>query len=66
MSRVETIERQVAALSAKELSMFRRWFASFDAKVWDYELEADAAAGKLDAMANKAIKEHRGGKTSAL
>jgi hypothetical protein len=47
MSRVETIERQVESLSAKELSAFRRWFASFDAKAWDRELEADAAAGKL-------------------
>lgn len=66
MSKVETIERQVESLSPRELSMFRRWFASFDAKAWDRQLEEDAAAGKLDALAEEALKAHRGGKTSSL
>jgi hypothetical protein len=66
MSKVEVIEQQIEALSPKELSAFRRWFASFDAKAWDRELEDDASSGRLDQLADEALGEHRDGKTSNL
>ncbi len=66
MSKVEVIEQQVEALDPKELSAFRRWFASFDSQSWDRELEEDASSGKLDVLAKVALEEHHGGKTSAL
>lgn len=54
MSRIEAIEREVRGLSAHELADFRQWFARFDAEAWDRRFEADVAAGKLDALAEKA------------
>lgn len=66
MSKVETIERQVQELSAEDLAQFRHWFAEFDAEVWDRQFEADVKAGKLDALAERALKEHAAGKTTKL
>jgi hypothetical protein len=64
MSRVETIEKQIEALSADELANFRRWFQEFDAAVWDRQIEGDARTGKLDALADEALRDHRSGKST--
>ncbi|MCA1688173.1 MAG: hypothetical protein LC714_06200 [Actinobacteria bacterium] len=66
MGKVERIENEVRALSAEELAAFRKWFREFDAEAWDSEIEADALAGKLDALADKALSDHRAGKTTSL
>jgi len=66
MTKIEALERQVRGLSTEELTEFRRWFAAFDAAVWDRQLEADAAAGKLDALADEALAEHRAGRSRKL
>jgi hypothetical protein len=39
---------------------------SDDADSWDRQLEADAAAGRLDALAEEALSEHRAGRTRSL
>jgi hypothetical protein len=44
-------------LSQAELSEFRQWFADFDDAVWDAKIEADAQAGKFDALAAEATAE---------
>ena len=59
MLTVEAIERTVEQLSPTELTKFRRWFAQFDAEVWDTQIEADAVAGKLNALAEEALAEWR-------
>lgn len=64
MSRVETIEKEIEALSSEELVNFRRWFHEFDAAAWDRQLEKDARAGKLDALADEALRDHRVGKSA--
>ena len=51
MSKVENLEKQIQQLSPEELAEFRRWFAEFDAHLWDRQFEADVKAGKLDALA---------------
>lgn len=66
MDRLGKLEGEVRALSAEELAEFRKWFLEFDADAWDHELETDALAGKLDALANKALSAHRAGKTTSL
>jgi hypothetical protein len=66
MGKVEKIEDEVRALSAEELATFRKWFREFDAEAWDREIEADAHAGKLDALADRALSDHRAGKTTPL
>jgi len=66
MTIVETIEREIEKLSPKDLALFRRWFAEFDADAWDVQIEADAAAGKLDALAEEALAEYESGKAREI
>jgi hypothetical protein len=66
MSKVEAIEAQIEKLSADELAAFRRWYAAFDAEAWDRQFEADVKAGKLDALAEKALHAHKSGQTKPL
>lgn len=66
MSNVEKLERDVAALSEAELAEFRRWYAGFDAALWDRRLAADAAAGLLDRFADEALAEHRAGRSRPI
>ena len=66
MSKVEQIERQIETLSADELAAFRKWYAEFDADAWDRQIESDASAGKLDAVAEAAVSAYRSGKTTPL
>ena len=61
MGNVHSIEKAIESLPPAELAEFRRWFAEFDAVAWDAQLEADAAAGKLDSLAVEALAEHQAG-----
>jgi len=64
MRKLEAIEKRVADLSADELAEFRQWFAEFDAAKWDRQIERDAKAGKLDALADEALRDHARGKST--
>lgn len=66
MSKIEAIEEQIKALSAEELAQLREWFLEFDWALWDRQLERDSAAGKLDALAEKALRDHAAGKTTPI
>jgi hypothetical protein len=66
MSRVEHIEGQVKSLSIEELKDFRDWFARFDAEVWDAQIEADATNGKLQSLAERALRDHESGRSTIL
>lgn len=66
MSRVEGIEGQVRQLTAEELRAFRSWFVEFDADAWDQQIEADARSGKLDGLAERALKDHGAGRATEL
>lgn len=57
MSSVTDIESAVARLSREDLARFRSWFADFDAEAWDRQLEADVAAGRLDALGDEALRD---------
>jgi hypothetical protein len=61
MTKIETLERELAKLSPQEPPNLRRWFGHFDAEVWDQELERDVAAGKLDLLADAAVAAHKRG-----
>ena len=54
MTTIQAIEQAVQQLPAPELAKFRRWFVEFDEAIWDAQIEADAAAGKLDSLAAEA------------
>ena len=66
MSKIKNIEREVEKLTATELSDFRKWFQEFDAENWDRQIEEDARAGKLDALADEAIKSFKSGGSTEL
>ena len=66
MSKVEAIEQQIEKLSPEELAAFRSWYAAFDAEAWDRQFEADVKAGKLDALADKALRAHTTGQSNKL
>ena len=66
MSKTKELEKQIEQLSPTELAEFRRWYAEFDAQVWDRQFEADVKAGKLDALAEKALRDHAAGKSTEL
>jgi hypothetical protein len=63
MTKLKDLEREIASLSDKELSEFRRWYAEFDARAWDRKLEADVRAGSLDHLADEALADHRAGRS---
>jgi hypothetical protein len=60
MSSVREIESAISKLSRHELSAFRAWFSDYDAAVWDRQIEADAAAGHVDDLADEAVRDLRG------
>ena len=66
MSELDKLEERIKSLSPEELRKFREWFAEFDARAWDAQIEADSAAGKLDALVAEAVAEHKAGKTREL
>jgi hypothetical protein len=66
MSKIENLGKQIEQLSPEELAEFRRWFAEFDAHLWDRQFEADVKAGKLDALAEKALRAHAAGQSTKL
>ena len=66
MGKVEKIEREIKDLSPEEMTELREWFAAFDAEAWDRQFEADVRAGKLDALAEQALKAHAAGQTTKL
>ena len=59
MSTVEEIESAIERLSDAEVAELKAW-------LWDREIETDAVAGHLDALADEAISEHRATKSRPL
>ena len=66
MSTVFDIENAVQKLSRGDLTTFRDWFLNFDAAAWDKQFEEDVAAGRLDALADEAIRDLREGRCTDL
>jgi len=63
---VAELEKAVAVLSPEELQEFRAWFADFNMAQWDRQIERDSNAGRLDHLINKAMEDHRAGRTTDL
>ena len=66
MSRIEQIEAEIQRMSPEELAMFRAWFAEFDWESWDRQFAEDVKAGKLDALAGVALRDHEAGHSTKL
>ncbi len=66
MTRVAKLEKEIRQLNRDELAAFRDWFRKYDSDEWDREIEKDVLAGRLDRLAEKAIAEHRVGRTKEI
>lgn len=66
MSTIEEIANAISRLPPEELALFRAWFAAFGAEAWDRQLEQDVKAGRLDSLADEAVKDLREGRTTEL
>jgi hypothetical protein len=66
MGTVLEIESAISKLSREELSTLRAWFKEFDAKAWDRQFEEDVKAGRLDALADEALRDLREGRCTDL
>ncbi|AVH70792.1 hypothetical protein [Nostoc sp. 'Lobaria pulmonaria (5183) cyanobiont'] len=66
MSTLKEVKLAVSQLSPEDLAAFRAWFAEFDTAVWDKQIEKDVVAGRLDVLAEKALKHLREGRCTDL
>jgi hypothetical protein len=66
MNRVEQLEDEIKALLPSEFQELRAWLDEYDAQVWDEQYNADAPAGKLDAVADQALKDFSERRSSEL
>jgi hypothetical protein len=66
VSTIQEIESAVSKLSEEELAAFRGWFAKFDAEAWDRQFEKDVRAGRLDALADGALRDLDEGRCADL
>ena len=66
MSTVETITAAIAELPPEQIARIRNWLEERDQTAWDEQIEEDERAGRLDALAERALAEHRAGRTRPL
>jgi hypothetical protein len=57
MDRVEEIESAIENLPPEDFTRIARWFRDRDHELWDRELDADSASGRLDFLFEEAENE---------
>lgn len=66
MDTVEAITNAIAALPPEQVAQIRAWLDERAEAEWDKQIEQDEAAGRLNALAERALAEHRAGRTQPL
>ncbi len=66
MTTVDEIKVAITQLPPEALHELRVWYEQFDAQLWDEQLEADVAAGRLDQLADEALQAFRTGQITEL
>jgi hypothetical protein len=66
MTKLQAVEQAVQELGPEELEEFRAWFEEFDAAQFDAKIKSDALNGRLDALAEAALREHRAGRSREI
>ena len=66
MSTVNEIEDAIRKLPVEDLVALRAWFAEFDAAAWDRPFEQDVVEGRLEALADEALRDLRARRCSDL
>ena len=62
MTTLKDIEKAVTELPSDQFAKFRAWFKAFEAARFDQRIERDAAAGRLDRLAEEALADFRAGR----
>jgi hypothetical protein len=63
MSTVEAITNAIAQLPPEQVAQVRAWLAEYDERQWDDQIAQDERAGRLDVLAERALADHRAGRT---
>ena len=63
---VQELENAVSQLSPEDLARFTEWFGDYKADEWDRQIEADALAGRLDALGRQADEDFEAGRVTEL
>ena len=66
MKTVESITAAIAELPPEQVAQIRAWLAEQVEAEWDAQIERDERSGRLDALADRALAEHRAGRTRPL
>ncbi len=66
MSSVEEITAAIKQLPADEVARVRAWLDEYAERLRDEQIERDVREGRLDALIEQALKEHRDGRTRPL
>jgi hypothetical protein len=63
---IEDIEKAVEKLPPEQFAQFRAWFEQFDAARFDQKIERDAREGRLDRLADEALRDLQNGRVREL
>lgn len=66
MSTVEEITAAIEHLSPTDVARVQAWLAEHAERLWDEQIERDERAGRLDSLIDRALDEHRAGRTRPL
>ena len=62
MTNIETIQRSIERLTPEEIARLNAWIDELQEKLFDDAIERSVKAGKLDALAERAISGHKAGR----
>ena len=66
MTTVEAITAAIAELPPDQVAQIREWLNERAEADWDAQIEQDERAGRLEALADRALAEYRAGRTRPL
>lgn len=66
MSEVAEIKVAIAHLPVQAVIELRQWLEEWEADLWDQEIEADIQAGRLDELADEALRAFEAGDYTEL
>jgi hypothetical protein len=66
MCTVEEITTAIAALPREQVAQIRAWLNERAEAEWDAQIEQDEREGRLNALADRALVQHKAGRTRPL
>ena len=66
MSTIEEITAAIEQLPADQVVRVRDWLADYAERLWDEQIKQDERAGRLDILIDRALEEHRAGRSRPL